>query len=95
MYFTFKLVITNYLYARNQQKIMKTYIEILHSADGAKVSQIFQILSEMGLKSAVGEHDFVYVWEETVPLPTIIEFLDRVISRLKCTGAILKFTTIR
>ena len=74
---------------------MKTYIEILHSADGAKVSHICQILSEMGLKPAVGEHDFVYIWKEKVPIPTIIEFLDCVITKLKGTGAILKFTTIR
>jgi hypothetical protein len=74
---------------------MKTYIEIAHNADGEKVSVIFEILSNMGLKPALGEHDFVYNWKKNVPLPIVIRFLDDIISKLKGTGAILKFTTIR
>ena len=74
---------------------MKTYIEILHSADGEKASVIFEILSDMGLKPALGEHDFVYNWKENVPLSVVINFLDRVLSKLNGTGAVLKFTTIR
>jgi len=74
---------------------MKTYIEILHRADGEKASVIFELLSDMGLKPALGENDFVYSWKENVPLSVVISFLDRVLSKLNGTGAILKFTTIR
>jgi hypothetical protein len=74
---------------------MKTYIEILHNADGQKVSIIFEKLNEMGLKPALGEHDFVYNWKDDVPLSIVIKFLDKILSRLKGSGAILKFTTIR
>ena len=74
---------------------MKTYVEILHSVDGEKVSIIFEKMKDLGFKPALGEHDFVYIWKKDVVLNEIIEFLDNVVSRLKGSGAILKFTTIR
>ena len=74
---------------------MKTYVEILHSADGEKVSIIFEKMKDLGFKPALGEHDFVYIWKKDVVLNEIIEFLDNVVSQLKGSGAILKFTTIR
>ena len=73
---------------------MKTYVEILHSADGEKASTIFEILSEMGLKPSFGQHDFVYNWKGDVTLMEVLKFLDRIISKLKSTGVILKFSTI-
>jgi hypothetical protein len=74
---------------------MKPYVEILHSADGEKVSIIFEKMKDLGFKPALGEHDFVYIWKKDVVLNEIIEFLDNVVSKLKGSGAILKFTTIR
>lgn len=73
---------------------MKTYVEILHSADGEKASTIFEILSEMGLKPSFGQHDFVYTWKNDVTLAEVLKFLDHVQFKLKDTGAILKFSTI-
>ena len=74
---------------------MKTYIEILHSADGEKVSVIFEKMISMGFEPALGEHEFVYIWKNNVTLPEVINFLDSVVLKLKGTKAILKFTTIR
>ena len=75
-------------------KSMKTYVEIFHSSDGAKGSVIFEMLLDMGLKPAIGQHDFVYNWKHNVTLAEVLKFVDRVISKLEGTGAILKFTTI-
>ena len=55
---------------------------------------IFEILSEIGLKPSYGQHDFVYYWNKDVTFTEIILFLDRLILKLKGTGAILKFSTI-
>ena len=74
---------------------MKTYIEILHSADGEKVSVIFEKMRGMGFEPALGEHEFVYNWKKNVTLSEVIKFLDGVVTKLRGTGAILKFTTIR
>ena len=38
---------------------MKTYVEVMVSADGEKASVITERLIEMGLKPTIGEHDFV------------------------------------
>jgi hypothetical protein len=74
---------------------MKTYVEIFHSADGEQVIVIFERMKEMGFKPALGEHDFVYNWKKNVTMLEVITFLDKVILRLKGTGAILKFATFR
>ena len=74
---------------------MKTYVEVYVSAEGGKASEITQTLHEMGLEPSFGEHDFEYKWKEEVTLPEVLRFVDRVQSKLKGTGAILKFATIR
>jgi hypothetical protein len=74
---------------------MKTYIEVLVSADGEKASVISEKLLQMGLKSSFGEHDFEYNWKNEIVIPEVLKFIDKVQSALKGTGAILKFTTIR
>jgi len=74
---------------------MKTYVEVLVSADGAKASVISERLIEMGLKPTIGEHDFVYNWKDNVAISEVLKFVDRIQSKLKGTGAILNFSTIR
>jgi len=74
---------------------MKTYVEIYHSVEGAKVSEIFDIMKSLGFDPALGEHEFVYKWKNTVTLNEVIQFLDRTVKKLKGTKALLKFTTIR
>ena len=74
---------------------MKTYVEVYVSADGEKASIISEKLLEFGLKPTIGEHDFVYNWKEEVPLSEVLIFIDRVQAKLKGTGAILNFSTIR
>ena len=73
---------------------MKTYVEVFLNADGEKASVIFDILSDMGLKPSYGMHDFEFNWKKDVTFPEILQLLDRIISKLKGTGAILKFSTI-
>ena len=74
---------------------MKTYVEVLVNADGEKASVISEKLLEIGLKPAIGQHDFVYNWKDDVTLSEVLKFVDRVQSKLKGTGAILNFSTIR
>ena len=74
---------------------MKTYIEVYFSADGSKASLVSEKLGELGLKPTIGEHDHVYNCKESVPLSEVLKFVDRVQSKLKGSGAILKFSTFR
>ena len=74
---------------------MKTYVEVFVSVDGERASVITERLLEMGLKPAIGEHDFAYNWKEKATLPEVLKFVDGVQSKLKGSGAILKFSTFR
>jgi hypothetical protein len=74
---------------------METYIDIFLSPNGEKASIIEKKLIEMGLKSTIGEHDYVYDWGRSVDSTKVINFVEKILSNLKDTGAILKFTTIR
>ena len=73
---------------------MNTYVEVLVSADGEKASVITDKLFDMGLKTTFGQHDFVYRWKKKATLIEVLRFIDNVQSKLKNTGAILKFSTI-
>ena len=74
---------------------METYIDIFFSTDGEKASSIERKLKDMGFKTNIGEHDFVYDWGRIVDPSEVINFVDRIQSNLKGSGAIIKFTTIR
>jgi hypothetical protein len=75
--------------------MVKTYIEVYVSANGDKGSEITQKLTEMGLETGFGEHDFQYTWKDNATLPEVLRFVDSVQAKLKGSGALLKFSTIR
>lgn len=74
---------------------METYIDIFLSTDGEKASVIEKKLNEMGLKTNICEHDFVYDWGKIVDYSKVLDFVDKIQSKLKGKGVILKFITIR
>jgi len=74
---------------------METYIDVFLNVDGEKASIIFNKLSEMGLKYHIGKYDFIHDWKRIVTIKEELAFIDRIQEKLKGTGAILKFTTIR
>jgi len=74
---------------------METYIDLFLNADGEKASEIQRRLRELGLKPAVGNHDFMFDWKGVADATEIIAFADKVQAHLKGTGVILKFHTVR
>jgi len=74
---------------------MKTYVEVYVRTDGEKESVITEKLLELGLKPTIGGHDFVYSWKDDVVLNEVLKFVDHIQSKLKDSGAILKFSTFR
>lgn len=74
---------------------METFLDILVNADGEKASVIHKKLLEIGLKPTIGKHEYVYKWEGLADLDEEMEFIDKIQNKLKGTGAILSFTTIR
>jgi len=74
---------------------METYLDVMISANGEKASIIHKKLLEMGLKPTIGEHEYVYKWEGLADLDEEMELIDKIQKKLKDTGAILKFTSVR
>jgi len=74
---------------------METYLDVMISANGEKASVIHKKLLEMGLKPTIGEHEYVYKWEGLADLDEEMELIDKIQKKLKDTGAILKFTSVR
>jgi len=52
-------------------------------------------LTKLGLKYYIGEHDFFYDWKKIATINDELSLVDKIQEKLKGTGAILKFTTIR
>jgi hypothetical protein len=74
---------------------METYVDLFLNVDGEKASEIQRRLRELGLKPAVGNHDFMYDWKGVANATEIIAFADKLQAHLKGTGVILKFSTVR
>ena len=74
---------------------METYIDVYIYADGENASNIYKKIMNMGLKPAIGKHDFVKEWEGIISIDKVANFANEVQSELKGTGAYLKFTSDR
>lgn len=74
---------------------METYVDIFINADGERISLIHKKMVELGLKPTIGEHDFVYNWKGITNIEDEIRFIEAIQNKLKGTGVLLKFTTVR
>jgi hypothetical protein len=75
---------------------MNTYVTVQMSSEGALASEVTEIFVDLGFNATLGNHDFVYKWKEKFVTPEkVIAFVDKVQKRLKGTGVMLHFATIR
>lgn len=74
---------------------METYLDVIINTNGEKASIINKKLLAIGLKPTIGEHDYIYKWEGLADLDEEMELIDKIQDKLKDTGAMLKFTTVR
>ena len=58
--------------------------------------QVTDILIDMGFKSTLGSHDFVYDWKSKDITPSqVIDFVDQVQMKLKGKNVLLQFATVK
>jgi len=74
--------------------IMKTYLRIIFSSEGASPSEIKSRLLELGFKAVKGSYDFVYEWSREPDIDTLLWFADKVQVTLKGTGVMFSLETI-
>ena len=74
---------------------MKTYVTVTINSEGERASIIAEKFKELGFKSTLGTHDFVYEWKGKDIAPVqVINFVDRVQTKLKGKNVLLNFTTL-
>ena len=74
---------------------MRTYITVTLSSEGGKASEITEKLNDLGFESTLGSHDFVYDWKDKpTSADSVINFIDKVQSKLKGTNVLISATTI-
>ena len=75
---------------------MITYVTVQISSEGAKASKVNEIMTEIGFEATLGTHDFMYKWKEkNITAERVISFVDSVQAKMKGTGVMMHFTTIR
>ncbi len=75
---------------------MKTFVTVTLNSDGGLASEVTDILIDMGFKSTLGSHDFVYDWKGKDITPSqVIDFVDKVQKNLKGKNVLLQFATVK
>ena len=73
---------------------MKTHVSVIVSSEGGLMSEVAKRFGELGFKSTLGMHDFLYEWEETISTPEkVIDLIDKVQTKLKGMNVGLHFVT--
>ncbi len=73
---------------------MKTYLTVFFNSEGARPSEITDLLHNLGFKPIQGAHDFVYDWGTRTNIRDVIWFGDRLHTALKGTGILYKLETL-
>jgi len=75
---------------------MITYVTLQVSSEGEKASEITRRFKELGFETTMGSHDFAYKWKEKFVTPeVVINFVDKVQSKLNGCNVLMHFATIR
>jgi len=76
--------------------VMITYVTIQVSSEGEKASEITKRFKELGFEATMGSHDFAYKWKDKDVTPEmVINFVDKVQSKLTGCGIMMHFATVR
>ncbi len=74
---------------------MRTYISLILNSEGANASTVVEVLRDIGFVASIGQHDFVYNWENEVTVENVLVFLDKVHKKLGGLTVQYQVSTIR
>ncbi len=66
-----------------QNENMKTYIMLMFNSEGAKPSEVLDVLHGLGFEPQRGEYDMVYEWNDGAELKEAIWFADKIHTTLQ------------
>jgi len=73
--------------------VMKTYLLVYHSSEGAKPSEVVERVKSVGFQVMKGYYDFVYEWDEQHSVEEVLRIADVLHGVLKGTGTTFKLET--
>ncbi|MGB0653707.1 MAG: hypothetical protein ACPGQL_10965 [Thermoplasmatota archaeon] len=73
---------------------MKTYLQVLFNAEGARPSEVHERLQGLGFEATTGAHDFVYNWPNSARVQEVLDFGDQIQAALQGTGCLFEMETI-
>ena len=74
--------------------VMKTYISVFFSTEGAKPSKVLDALNNLGFEPTTGNFDGVFSWDKQATLDEAINLADKVVATLKGMGVMVKLETV-
>ncbi len=75
-------------------KLMKTYLKVTFSSEGAKPSEIINRLRSLGFKPLIGEQDLIYEWGENATTEDSIWFADKIQATLEGFKVLFQIETL-
>lgn len=73
--------------------VMKTYLKITFSSEGARPSEIIDRLQSLGFKPITGIYDMVYEWGNHATVHDAIWFADKIYETLKGYNVLFQLET--
>lgn len=74
--------------------MMKTYVTITFSSEGAKPSEVERRLFGIGLRAMQGRYDFAYEWERNPSISDLLDLVDRIQMALRGTEVMFSIETV-
>lgn len=74
--------------------MMKTYLTVFFSSEGAAPSQVAERLQMLGFAPTQGNYDFVYVWDDKASVKDALWFADKIKTTLEGMNVNFKIETI-
>jgi hypothetical protein len=84
----------NRLVKCSPDSMMKTYLNVTFSSEGAKPSEIIMRLRSLGFRPIMGEHDMVYEWGNNATEEDSLWFADKIHATLEGFKVLFHIETV-
>jgi hypothetical protein len=74
--------------------MMRTYVRMIFSTEGAGPRAVAKIMEGLGFEPALGTHDFVYKWKKKTELEEVLDLIEKMHAAMKGMDLRYEVTTV-